>query len=279
MPRVRLVSRCSSAGARRTKVFFRLIFRQSWRRDSISRRKWSSVTPFGHGPDDHAAGILGQQLGDHLPQLRPLLPALDLPAHAHLRGVRHVDQESAGQGDLRRHPAPLGADRLLGDLDREGLALLEDVLDVGKRPAGRDLALAAFAAAGRPAVRPALHCLDPGDGGPGLRAIRFVGPRLPPPHRQARPVPRPARARSPHLPRPRRRAPRPRPAPAGPRRGGTRSSPARCPRRRPECRGVPPRPGRGRCRRPCADGRDGPPAARPAGRPPGSPRGFPAGSR
>ena len=45
MPRVRLVSRWSSAGARRTKVFFRLIFRQSWSSDSISRRKCSSVTP------------------------------------------------------------------------------------------------------------------------------------------------------------------------------------------------------------------------------------------
>ena len=45
MPRVRLVSRWSSAGARRTKVFFRLIFRHSARSDSISRRKCSSVTP------------------------------------------------------------------------------------------------------------------------------------------------------------------------------------------------------------------------------------------
>ena len=45
IPGVRLVSRCSSAGARRTNVFFRLILRQSASRLSISRRKCSSVTP------------------------------------------------------------------------------------------------------------------------------------------------------------------------------------------------------------------------------------------
>src|SRR2546425_1015452 len=45
MPRVRLVSRCRSAGARRTNVFFRLIFFHSASSESISRRKCSSVTP------------------------------------------------------------------------------------------------------------------------------------------------------------------------------------------------------------------------------------------
>ena len=45
MPRVRLVSRWSSAGARRTNVFLRLIFFQSASSESISRRKCSSVTP------------------------------------------------------------------------------------------------------------------------------------------------------------------------------------------------------------------------------------------
>ena len=45
MPRVRLVSRCSSAGAFRTKVFFRLIFFQRLSSESTSRWKCSSVTP------------------------------------------------------------------------------------------------------------------------------------------------------------------------------------------------------------------------------------------
>ena len=45
MPRVRLVSRCSSAGAFRTKVFLRLIFFQRLSSESTSRWKFSSVTP------------------------------------------------------------------------------------------------------------------------------------------------------------------------------------------------------------------------------------------
>jgi hypothetical protein len=99
-----------------------------------------------YGPNDDAAGILRQQLGDHLPELGPLLPALDLPAHPHLGSVGHVDQESAGEGDLGGDPAALGADGLLGHLHREGLSLLEDVLDVGQRAARRDLALPRFSA-------------------------------------------------------------------------------------------------------------------------------------
>src|SRR4029079_6368462 len=81
-------------------------------------------------------------------QLGPLLSALDLPTHSDLRGVGHVDQEAAGGGDLGRDPAPLGADGLLGHLDREGLPFLEDVLNVGEGSAGRDLTLAAFALVG-----------------------------------------------------------------------------------------------------------------------------------
>ena len=136
MPRVRLVSRWSSAGARRTKVFFRLIFFHRASSESISRRKCSSVTPSATVRTITPPAVLGQQLGDHLPQLGPLLPALDLAADADLRGVRHVDEEPAREGDLRGDPAALGADRLLGDLDREGLTLLEDVLDVGEGAAG-----------------------------------------------------------------------------------------------------------------------------------------------
>src|SRR3954471_15453742 len=33
-----------------------------------------------NGADDPPAAISGQQFGDHLPELRPLFPALDLPA-------------------------------------------------------------------------------------------------------------------------------------------------------------------------------------------------------
>ena len=103
----------------------------------------------GHRPHDHAARVLGQQLGDHLAQLGPLLAALDLPADADLGGVGHVDQEAAGERDLGGDPAALGADGLLGDLDGEGLALLEDVLDVRHGAPRGDLALAGFAGVGR----------------------------------------------------------------------------------------------------------------------------------
>ena len=236
----------------------------------------------GHRPDDHAARVLGQELGDHLAQLGPLLPALDLAAHPDLGGVGHVDQEPAGEGDLRGDPAALGADGLLGDLDGEGLALLEDVLDVRQRRAAgrsragglrrcwraRSVAAAPPIAAAAPtavASPPARSCARPARLRPGVAsgasaagAIglgRLLGPRPP------------------------RRDPRPRRARAGRRRGGRRSSPGRCRRRPPECPAAPPRPVRGRCRRRCGDGRDGRRAARPDGRLPGWPRGSPAGSR
>ncbi len=62
MPRVRLVSRWSSAGARRTKVFFRLIFRQSCEQRLDLAAEVLLGDALGDGPDDHAAGVLGQQL-------------------------------------------------------------------------------------------------------------------------------------------------------------------------------------------------------------------------
>ncbi len=92
--------------------------------------------PFRHRADDHAPRVLGQVGGDHLPEPGAELLALDLAAHPHPGGVGHVDEEAAGEGDLRGHPAALGADGLLGDLDQEGLPLLEDVGDVRELAAG-----------------------------------------------------------------------------------------------------------------------------------------------
>ena len=136
MPRVRLVSRCSSAGARRTKRLLRLICFQSAEQRSISRWKCSSVTPSATVRTITPPASLGSSSVTISRSLRPLLPALDLAAHADLGGVRHVDEEPAGERDLRGDPAALGADRLLGDLDQEGLALLQDVLDVRGRRGG-----------------------------------------------------------------------------------------------------------------------------------------------
>ena len=44
---------------------------------------------------------------------------------------RHEDDVAAGQGDVRGDPRPLGAHRLLEDLDDQLLALVEPVLDGG----------------------------------------------------------------------------------------------------------------------------------------------------
>jgi hypothetical protein len=93
------------------------------------------------GPDDHAASILREQLAHHLPQPGALLLALDLPAHADLRRVRHVHKKAARQRDLRRDPAALRADGLLGYLYGEGLPFLEDLRDVGYRTTGAALAV------------------------------------------------------------------------------------------------------------------------------------------
>ncbi len=102
--------------------------------------------PFGHGANDHPAGVRRQVLRDHLAELGPLFATLDLARHADLGGVGHVHQEATGQRDLRGDPAPLGGDRFLGDLDREGLALLEHLADVGHGATGADLTAAALAA-------------------------------------------------------------------------------------------------------------------------------------
>src|SRR5207245_7085824 len=87
---------------------------------------------FGDGADDPAAGVLGHQLRDHLAQLGALLAVLDLAGHADLGGERHVDEKPTRERDLGRNPRPLGADRLLDDLDDLGLALLQLVGDVGQ---------------------------------------------------------------------------------------------------------------------------------------------------
>src|SRR2546427_4703156 len=97
---------------------------------------------FRHGTDDPAAGILGDELADHLAQLGPLLAVLDLARDADLGGERHVHKEATRQRDLRGHARALGADWLFDDLNELGLALLQLVRDVRQ-------------AAPRPATAPA----------------------------------------------------------------------------------------------------------------------------
>ena len=225
MPRVRLVSRWISAGGR-TNAFFLLIFFQSLRRASSSRLKWSSVTSSPTVRTITPPSSLGRMLLHHLAQAGALLARLDLPAHAHLRRRRrHVDEEPAGDGDLRGDAGPLGADGLLGHLDQQRLAALQQVLDRGE-----------LAAAAHPHLAP---------GAPPFAAS---------PPASSGPRPR-RRLRSP------RRPGRPLPARPGRRRGGRRSSRRRCRRRRPGSPAGPLRPCRGRCRPPSGGPRDDRPAA------------------
>ena len=92
----------------------------------------------------------------------------DLAAHADARREGHVDEEAAGQGDLRGDARALGGDRLLGDLD-------EDVLARASGRPGSAGALRAVAAAGLAAVRSSSRA------------------RRRPPRRRRRPRPRPRR--------------------------------------------------------------------------------------
>src|SRR5437660_11321267 len=85
----------------------------------------------GDGPDDPAAGVLGDELGDHVAQLGPLLARIDFAGDPHLGGEGHVDEEPAGEGNLRRDARPLRADRLLDDLDELGLPALQLIGDIG----------------------------------------------------------------------------------------------------------------------------------------------------
>ncbi len=84
---------------------------------------------FADGADDDAAGILRQDLTRERAQPRALFPILDLAADADVLGVRHVDEEPAGQRDLRGDAGPFGPDRLLGDLDDDTLPFLDQLLD------------------------------------------------------------------------------------------------------------------------------------------------------
>ena len=84
------------------------------------------------GADDDAAGepVRLAELLDDVAQPRPLLAGLDLPRHADVIDGRHEDQEAPRHRDVRGEPRPLGAERLLDDLDQDLLALLQQVLDL-----------------------------------------------------------------------------------------------------------------------------------------------------
>ena len=122
--------------------------------------------------DDHAAGqarLLAEPLDDG-PQPPPLVARLDLARHADVIDRRHVDQEAAGQAQMRGDAGALRAERLLDDLDDDLLALFQQVFDAG----GRRLLVAIAAPARRPA-RVEARPIGPA-GGP-VSSIRRRRPR------------------------------------------------------------------------------------------------------
>ena len=92
----------------------------------------------GHGADDEAAGFVGRhQAGDLFAQRLALGLGLDALRDADMFFLRQVDQHAAGNGNLRRQPGALGADRVLDDLDDDALAFRKNAFD---RPFGRRFA-------------------------------------------------------------------------------------------------------------------------------------------
>ena len=227
-PRVRLVSRWTSAGAR-TKCVFRLIFFHCPMSVVSSRSSVSSVTSSPTVRTMTPPESFGQHFLDLRAQPLPLLALADLPAHADALGERHVDEEAAGERDLRGDARSLRGDRLLGDLNDQVLAALQDVLN-----------------------RRGLRATS------APRGVRASRRRSSSSSSSSSPRRRDTRDRT---------------------RGGTRSSPSRCRRTRPECPGVLLRPVRGKCRRPCGALRDGRPEVQRAGRPRGWRPASRAGSR
>ena len=90
---------------------------------------------FAGGADDEAAGHAGMVGLEDALQAQALFVAGDLARDAHVLHRRHVDHVAAGQGDVRRDARALLAERLLGDLDDDLLALFQQFGDRRQRRA------------------------------------------------------------------------------------------------------------------------------------------------
>ncbi len=164
--------------------------------------------PLGHRAHDETARRRLHAV-DRLAQPRALLVAADALADADVLERRQVHDVAAGQRDVAGAPGALGADGLLGDLDDDVLALLDDVADGrGLREATRRPRLAT--------ARDPRH--DRRRGRPVATAALAA-------HRASRPPARPPRSAAPR----RRPRPRPRSPPRSPR--SSRSLEPRAPAR------------------------------------------------
>ena len=92
-------------------------------------------TPGRGGADDDAAGepVLLAELADDASQSAAFLSRVDLAGHAHVVDRGHEDQEPPGHRRVGGEPRPLGAERLLGHLDDDLLAFLQEFFDLRLR--------------------------------------------------------------------------------------------------------------------------------------------------
>src|SRR5262249_19600675 len=88
--------------------------------------------PLPDRANDEPAAARWPQLLQEPPQPVALGEILDAARPPDVVDLRHVDEITPGQADERGDPGPLGAERLLGDLDEDLLTLAEHVLDGGE---------------------------------------------------------------------------------------------------------------------------------------------------
>src|SRR5581483_8238915 len=97
-----------------------------------------------HGPDDESPATRRTERLHEPAEAVALAGVADAARDPDVVDLRHVDQVPARQADEGRDPRPLGAERLLRDLDQDLLSLPEHVLD------GSDLAPLALGRRFRP---------------------------------------------------------------------------------------------------------------------------------
>ena len=91
---------------------------------------------FGNGADNEAGPGRTERL-DFFPQFLADILVFDLSGYADMIRQGHEDKIAAGQGNVTGQAGPLGADGLLGDLDQNVLAFLEQIVDARLRLQGR----------------------------------------------------------------------------------------------------------------------------------------------
>src|SRR5581483_1816846 len=87
--------------------------------------------PFADGPDDESPTARRAERLHQPAKAVALAGVADAPRDPDVVDLRHVDQVPTRQADEGRDPSPLGAERLLRDLDQDLLSLAEHVLDGG----------------------------------------------------------------------------------------------------------------------------------------------------